>query len=69
MFCDCICRWHDAGTYDAKTKTGGPNASIRNQAELNHAANAGLNIAIQLCGSSLISVSSFIFSQCQTLLI
>ncbi|KAG6385874.1 hypothetical protein SASPL_154757 [Salvia splendens] len=41
--------WHDAGTYDAKTKCGGPNASIRNQAELNHAANAGLNIAIQLC--------------------
>ncbi|KAL1566641.1 L-ascorbate peroxidase 3 [Salvia divinorum] len=41
--------WHDAGTYDAKTETGGPNASIRNQAELSHAANAGLNIAIQLC--------------------
>ncbi|XP_057809413.1 L-ascorbate peroxidase 3-like isoform X2 [Salvia miltiorrhiza] len=41
--------WHDAGTYDAKTKTGGPNGSIRNQAELNHAANTGLKIAIDLC--------------------
>ncbi|XP_057470257.1 L-ascorbate peroxidase 3-like [Actinidia eriantha] len=39
--------WHDAGTYDAKTKTGGPNGSIRN--ELNHVANKGLNIAVDLC--------------------
>ncbi|XAR73757.1 L-ascorbate peroxidase [Bertholletia excelsa] len=41
--------WHDAGTYDTKTKTGGPNGSIRNVTELNHAANNGLKIAIDLC--------------------
>ncbi|GFP78864.1 l-ascorbate peroxidase 3 peroxisomal [Phtheirospermum japonicum] len=41
--------WHDAGTYDAKTKTGGPNGSIRNEAEYKHAANNGLKIAIDLC--------------------
>ncbi|KAL8151742.1 hypothetical protein V2J09_021550 [Rumex salicifolius] len=41
--------WHDAGTYDAKDKTGGPNGSIRNNDELNHSANAGLKIAVDLC--------------------
>ncbi|XP_050229398.1 L-ascorbate peroxidase 3, partial [Mercurialis annua] len=41
--------WHDAGTYDAKTKTGGPNGSIRNEREYNHEANNGLKIAIDLC--------------------
>nr|XP_043640150.1 L-ascorbate peroxidase 3-like [Erigeron canadensis] len=41
--------WHDAGTYDAKTKTGGPNGSIRNEEEYKHAANNGLKIAIDLC--------------------
>lgn len=41
--------WHDAGTYDAKTRTGGPNGSIRNQQELNHAANKGLKTAVELC--------------------
>ncbi|KAI3962381.1 hypothetical protein MKW92_050826 [Papaver armeniacum] len=41
--------WHDAGTYDAKTKTGGPNGSIRHDSELNHGANTGLNIAIEIC--------------------
>ncbi|KAK4490486.1 hypothetical protein RD792_001163 [Penstemon davidsonii] len=41
--------WHDAGTYDAKTKTGGPNGSIRREAEYKHAANNGLKIAIDLC--------------------
>ncbi|WOL16787.1 hypothetical protein Cni_G25575 [Canna indica] len=40
--------WHDAGTYDAKTKTGGPNGSIRLKEEYSHAANAGLKIAIDL---------------------
>lgn len=43
-------RWHDAGTYDAKTRTGGPNGSIRNQQELNHDANKGLKTAVELCG-------------------
>ncbi|KAI7725856.1 hypothetical protein M8C21_022279 [Ambrosia artemisiifolia] len=41
--------WHDAGTYDAKTKTGGPNGSIRNKEEYAHGANNGLKIAIDLC--------------------
>lgn len=41
--------WHDAGTYDVNTKTGGPNGSIRNEHELNHGANNGLKIAINLC--------------------
>lgn len=47
---DASCRWHDAGTYDAKTKTGGPNGSIRHDSELKHGANTGLNIAIEICG-------------------
>ncbi|GMN29033.1 hypothetical protein TIFTF001_002266 [Ficus carica] len=41
--------WHDAGTYDVNTKTGGPNGSIRNEHELNHGANNGLKIAINFC--------------------
>lgn len=40
--------WHDAGTYDVNTKTGGPNGSIRFEEEYTHAANAGLKIAIDL---------------------
>ncbi|KAI4297760.1 hypothetical protein L6164_037628 [Bauhinia variegata] len=41
--------WHDAGTYDAKTKTGGPNGSIRNEEEYSHGANNGLKKAIDWC--------------------
>ncbi|CAL9223217.1 unnamed protein product [Arabidopsis halleri] len=41
--------WHDAGTYDVKSKTGGPNGSIRNEEEYSHGANSGLKIAIDLC--------------------
>ncbi|KAJ8771034.1 hypothetical protein K2173_023359 [Erythroxylum novogranatense] len=41
--------WHDAGTYDAKTSTGGPNGSIRNEQEYIHNANNGLKIAIDFC--------------------
>ncbi|KMZ69261.1 Peroxidase superfamily protein [Zostera marina] len=41
--------WHDAGTFDVKTKIGGPNGSIRNKEELNHAANSGLKFSIDLC--------------------
>ncbi|KAF3440319.1 hypothetical protein FNV43_RR18603 [Rhamnella rubrinervis] len=41
--------WHDAGTYDAKTRTGGPNGSIRNPQELSHEANRGLKIAVDFC--------------------
>ncbi|GMJ12696.1 ascorbate peroxidase 3 [Hibiscus trionum] len=41
--------WHDAGTYDVSTKTGGPNGSIRNEEEYTHGANNGLNIALDFC--------------------
>ncbi|KAL6545934.1 L-ascorbate peroxidase 3 [Orobanche gracilis] len=41
--------WHDAGTYDVNTKTGGPNGSIRNEDEYNHGANNGLKIALEFC--------------------
>ncbi|CAN4078709.1 unnamed protein product [Withania somnifera] len=41
--------WHDAGTYDATTRAGGPDGSIRNEVEYKHAANNGLKIAIDLC--------------------
>ncbi|KAK6797979.1 hypothetical protein RDI58_005681 [Solanum bulbocastanum] len=41
--------WHDAGTYDATTRTGGPDGSIRNEVEYKHGANSGLKMAIDLC--------------------
>lgn len=41
--------WHDAGTYNDETSTGGPNGSIRNEHELKHGANNGLKIAVDLC--------------------
>ncbi|XP_056856635.1 L-ascorbate peroxidase 3-like [Raphanus sativus] len=41
--------WHDAGTYDAQSKTGGPNGSIRNEEEYTHGANSGLKIALEIC--------------------
>ncbi|XVF45531.1 hypothetical protein PTKIN_Ptkin02bG0213700 [Pterospermum kingtungense] len=41
--------WHDAGTYDVNTKTGGPNGSIRNEQEYTHGSNNGLKIAIDFC--------------------
>ncbi|KAK3003011.1 hypothetical protein RJ639_020068 [Escallonia herrerae] len=41
--------WHDAGTYDVNTKTGGPNGSIRNEEEFSHGSNNGLKIAIDFC--------------------
>ncbi|KAL3844999.1 hypothetical protein ACJIZ3_002402 [Penstemon smallii] len=49
--------WHDAGTYDAKTKTGGPNGSIRREAEYKHAANNGLKIAIDLSGVVAVEIT------------
>eukprot|EP00955_Chlamydomonas_euryale_P102070 365390-Chlamydomonas_euryale.AAC.29 len=33
---------HDSGNYDASTKTGGANASIRFEPEMKHGGNAGL---------------------------
>lgn len=42
------CRWHSAGTYDVKTKTGGPFGTIRHPQELAHQANNGLDIAVRL---------------------
>ncbi|XP_073026360.1 L-ascorbate peroxidase 3-like [Primulina eburnea] len=41
--------WHDAGTYDKNTKTGGPNGSIRNEEEYTHSSNNGLKIALDFC--------------------
>ncbi|KAG2240779.1 hypothetical protein Bca4012_022190 [Brassica carinata] len=41
--------WHDAGTYDAKKKTGGPNGSIRFNDELNRPHNKGLEKAVAFC--------------------
>lgn len=43
-----VSRWHSAGTYDVKTKTGGPFGTIRYSAELAHGANNGLDIAVRL---------------------
>nr|XP_028958027.1 L-ascorbate peroxidase 3-like [Malus domestica] len=41
--------WHGGGTYDAKTKTGGPNGSIRKEEEYYHGSNNGLKKAIDFC--------------------
>nr|KYP66606.1 L-ascorbate peroxidase 3, peroxisomal [Cajanus cajan] len=41
--------WNDACTYDAQTRTGGANASIRTPQELKHQANIGLERAVRLC--------------------
>ncbi|TKY70324.1 L-ascorbate peroxidase 3 [Spatholobus suberectus] len=43
--------WHDAGTYNAETRTGGPNGSIRIPDELKHKANEELGKAKKLCES------------------
>ncbi|KAL1818941.1 hypothetical protein ACET3Z_013810 [Daucus carota] len=40
--------WHSAGTYDVKTKTGGPFGTMRKKLEQSHAANNGLDIAVRL---------------------
>lgn len=53
FFLSFASRWHDAGTYDVKTKTGGANGSIRHEEEYTHGSNAGLKIAIDLCGMTL----------------
>lgn len=42
------CRWHSAGTFDVKTKTGGPFGTMRHAAEQAHGANNGLQIAVRL---------------------
>merc|ERR1712196_378248 len=39
--------WHDSGTYDKETKTGGANGSIRFKDESGHGANAGLKWAME----------------------
>ncbi|CAN0874876.1 L-ascorbate peroxidase, cytosolic [Linum grandiflorum] len=40
--------WHSAGTFDVKSKTGGPFGTMRYSAELTHGANNGLDIAVRL---------------------
>lgn len=42
------CRWHSAGTFHVKTKTGGPSGTIRHPEVLAHGANNGLEIAVRL---------------------
>ncbi|CAK9154585.1 unnamed protein product [Ilex paraguariensis] len=39
--------WHSTGTYDLKTKIGGPFGTMKHQAELAHEANIGLDIAVR----------------------
>ncbi|KAH9608352.1 hypothetical protein KSS87_017807 [Heliosperma pusillum] len=39
--------FHDAGTYDAKTNTGGTNGSVRN--EMSTAPNVGMQAALDFC--------------------
>ncbi|GLU11738.1 hypothetical protein SLE2022_284620 [Rubroshorea leprosula] len=43
--------WHSAGTFDVKTKTGGPFGTMKYPAELAHGANNGLDIALRLLES------------------
>ena len=57
-----FCSWHDAGTYDVSTKTGGPNGSIRNQEEYSHGSNNGLKKAIDFCGTLSDSFSVLFFA-------
>ncbi|KAL5210001.1 hypothetical protein ABZP36_005624 [Zizania latifolia] len=40
--------WHSAGTFDVSSKTGGPFGTMKKPAELAHAANAGLDIAVRM---------------------
>ncbi|XP_039041450.1 L-ascorbate peroxidase 1, cytosolic-like [Hibiscus syriacus] len=40
--------WHSAGTFDVKTKTGGPFGTMKQPTELAHGANNGLDIAVRL---------------------
>ncbi|KAM7257920.1 hypothetical protein ACFE04_013661 [Oxalis oulophora] len=40
--------WHSAGTFDYKSKTGGPFGTMKQDAELAHGANNGLDIAVRL---------------------
>nr|QCA42646.1 ascorbate peroxidase [Citrullus lanatus] len=40
--------WHSAGTFDVKSKSGGPFGTMKNAAELAHEANRGLDIAVGL---------------------
>jgi len=58
--------WHDAGTYDSKTNTGGPRAAMRfDDGESKHDANNGLEIARKLllplqkkyCDKNIISIA------------
>ncbi|CAI7897257.1 unnamed protein product [Closterium sp. NIES-53] len=45
---ESACRWHGAGTFDVKDKSGGPFGTIRKPEELAHGANAGLKWAVDV---------------------
>lgn len=48
IFYFILFRWHSAGTFDHKSRTGGPFGTIRQPSELAHGANNGLDIAVRL---------------------
>ena len=48
IFFSLCFRWHSAGTFDVKTKTGGPFGTMRHAAEQAHGSNNGLDIAVRL---------------------
>ncbi|KAG6436178.1 hypothetical protein SASPL_101063 [Salvia splendens] len=50
VFVSCVVGWgwHSAGTFDQCSKSGGPFGTMRFEAELAHAANSGLDIALRL---------------------
>lgn len=49
-----ICRWHEAATYNAEKKSGGPDGSIRYGLAYSHPINDGLKNAINICGKWLL---------------
>eukprot|EP01083_Nonionella_stella_P236467 830492_1 len=58
--------WHDSGTYDKVSKTGGPRAAQRfDSGESTHGANAGLDVArnllsplaVKYCDTNIISIA------------
>ncbi|CAM6094344.1 unnamed protein product [Calypogeia fissa] len=54
--------WHDAGTYDANTMTGGANGSIRSEREYTHGANAGIKKAVDWMEDFKVKYSNLIYA-------
>ncbi|KAK7406864.1 hypothetical protein VNO78_08498 [Psophocarpus tetragonolobus] len=49
--------WNDAATYDARSKTGGPDGSIRFRIEQELKKEASMHKAVQYCGVVAIEVT------------